>query len=66
MTFRALNDGAIRRYLARVNPLDKAGAYGIQEEGDLIVEKINGSYSNVMGLPVERLQAELRAWDMQP
>jgi septum formation protein len=45
-----------------VNPLDKAGAYAIQEEGDLIVEKIAGSYTNVVGLPVERLQAELQAW----
>jgi septum formation protein len=45
-----------------VNPLDKAGAYAIQEEGDLIVEKIVGSYTNVVGLPVERLTAELQAW----
>ena len=46
----------IRRYLNRVNPLDKAGAYAIQEEGDLIVEKIAGSYTNVVGLPMERLE----------
>ena len=45
----------IRRYLQPVNPLDKAGAYAIQEEGDVIVEKIAGSYTNVVGLPVERL-----------
>ena len=53
---------SIRRYLTKVNPLDKAGAYAIQEEGDLIVEKIAGSYTNVVGLPVERLQTELQAW----
>ena len=52
----------IRRYLNRVNPLDKAGAYAIQEEGDLIVEKIVGSYTNVVGLPLERLGRELEAW----
>ena len=45
-----------------MNPLDKAGAYAIQEEGDLIVEKIAGSYTNVVGLPLERLETELEAW----
>ena len=48
--------------LTRVNPLDKAGAYAIQEEGDSIIQEISGSYTNVVGLPVERLTAELRAW----
>jgi septum formation protein len=62
VTFRPLDAVKIRRYLTKVNPLDKAGAYAIQEEGDLIVEKIAGSYTNVVGLPVERLQSELQAW----
>lgn len=62
VTFRPLDAVKIRRYLTKVNPLDKAGAYAIQEEGDLIVEKISGSYTNVVGLPVERLQSELAAW----
>jgi septum formation protein len=60
--FRALTTGQIQNYFAKVNPLDKAGAYAIQEHGDLIVEEISGSYSNVVGLPVERLQEELNAW----
>lgn len=62
VTFRPLDAVKIRRYLTKVNPLDKAGAYAIQEEGDLIVEKIAGSYTNVVGLPMERLQSELHAW----
>jgi septum formation protein len=62
VTFHPLDDVKIRRYLNRVNPLDKAGAYAIQEEGDLIVEKIAGSYTNVVGLPMERLTVELEAW----
>ena len=62
VTFQALDGVKIRRYLAKVNPLDKAGAYGIQEESDLIVEKISGSYTNVVGLPLERLHAELGEW----
>ncbi|MGO8931077.1 MAG: Maf family protein [Limisphaerales bacterium] len=62
VTFHPLDGVSIRRYLNLVNPLDKAGAYAIQEEGDLIVEKIAGSYTNVVGLPLERLTAELSAW----
>ncbi len=60
--FRPLDAVLIRRYLTRVDPLDKAGAYAIQEEGELIIENLDGSYSNVVGLPVERLRAELAAW----
>ncbi|MGA3284433.1 MAG: Maf family protein [Verrucomicrobiota bacterium] len=62
VTFRSLTAGQIDIYLARVDPLDKAGAYAIQEHGDLIVAEISGSFSNVVGLPVEQLQAELSAW----
>jgi septum formation protein len=62
VTFHPLDAVKIRRYLTRVNPLDKAGAYAIQEQGDLLVEKIAGSYSNVVGLPVERLRSELEEW----
>jgi septum formation protein len=62
VTFHLLDGVKIRRYLNLVNPLDKAGAYAIQEEGDLIVENIVGSYANVVGLPLERLALELEAW----
>ena len=62
VTFQPLDAVKIRRYLNHVNPLDKAGAYAIQEQGDLIVQKISGSYSNVVGLPVERLRLELESW----
>jgi septum formation protein len=63
VTFRPLDAVKIRRYLARVNPLDKAGAYAIQEEGDEIIEKTSGSYTNVVGLPLERLRSELSSWN---
>ena len=62
VTFRQLHSGQIRRYLSKINPLDKAGAYAIQEEGDAIVKAISGSYSNVVGLPLEQLTAELAQW----
>lgn len=60
--FHPLTAEQIRKYLARINPLDKAGAYAIQEHGELVVAEISGSYSNVVGLPVERVREELRAW----
>lgn len=63
VTFRTLDSVQIQRYLIQTNPLDKAGAYAIQENGDLIVEKISGSYTNVVGLPVEMLREELGRWD---
>ena len=65
VTFRSLHSGQIRRYLAKINPLDKAGAYAIQEDGDDIVKHISGSFSNVVGLPVERLEEEMREWLIQ-
>jgi septum formation protein len=65
VTFHALDASAIRRYLNKVNPLDKAGGYAIQEDGDQIVEGISGSYTNVVGLPLERLTAEMQAWVSQ-
>lgn len=52
VTFLPLDDAEIDAYLALVNPFDKAGAYGIQEHGERIVASIQGSFDNVMGLPV--------------
>lgn len=60
--FHNLTEAKIRSYVGRVHTLDKAGAYAIQEEGEMIVESIEGSYTNVVGLPVERLREELRLW----
>jgi septum formation protein len=62
VTFRPLDRKQIRNYLEAIQPLDKAGAYAIQVKGDLIVEKVAGSFSNVVGLPVERLKTELQSW----
>ena len=62
VTFRPLTAGQIQDYLSKTNPLDKAGAYAIQEHGDMIVSEISGSFSNVVGLPVERVEEELAAW----
>src|SRR5690606_19240445 len=48
--FRDFDDAVIDAYLGKVNPLDKAGAYGIQEHGEMLVEEILGNFDNVMGL----------------
>ena len=60
--FRPLTAEEIRRYIATGEPMDKAGAYGIQGLGALLVEGIRGDYFNVMGLPVLRLARMLRGF----
>lgn len=55
VTFRSLTGEEIERYIATGEPMDKAGAYGIQGYGALLIEGITGDYYNVMGLPVCRL-----------
>ncbi len=58
--FRRLEDDEIESYVAGGEPLDKAGAYGIQGAAARFVESVNGSHSNVVGLPVEQVLAMLR------
>ena len=60
VTFRQLSDAEIDAYVATGEPMDKAGAYGIQGGAALFCEKLNGDYYNVMGLPVCRLGIMLR------
>ncbi|MBR4425767.1 MAG: septum formation protein Maf [Oscillospiraceae bacterium] len=58
--FRELDDGEIRRYVATGEPLDKAGAYGAQGLASLFVERLEGDFFNVMGLPLCALGRLLR------
>ena len=57
--FRPLSEKEIQKYVQSGEPMDKAGAYGIQGRGALLVEKIHGDFFNVMGLPVLRLSRML-------
>ena len=57
--FRPASEKELLAYIATGEPMDKAGAYGIQGMGALLVEKINGDFFNVMGLPVLRLSRML-------
>lgn len=66
VTFRRLGPGEIREYLSSIHPFDKAGGYAIQDGGHTIIECIHGSYSNVVGLPLERLREELAGWLGRP
>jgi septum formation protein len=58
VTFKSLSEDTIRDYLARTHPLDRAGAYDIDENGDLLIDRYCGSYTNIMGLP----EAPVRDW----
>ena len=51
----------LKRYLGRIHPLDKAGAYAAQDDNGEMIKRVQGSYANVVGLPMERLREELAA-----
>lgn len=60
--FKVLDHATIELYHSLINPMDKAGAYAIQEESQMIIEAIRGSWTNVKGLPLEQVQIELAAF----
>jgi len=64
--FRKLDRAKIDNYVTRVNPLDKAGAYAAQGFGSEIIEKIDGSYTNVVGLPMEKTIPALAEFGIEP
>ena len=57
--FNNLSDELITRYVDTLSPLDKAGGYGIQDKDFHLVDHIEGSYSNIVGLPIEELKKDL-------
>jgi septum formation protein len=65
VTFRDLSDGEIAAYIATGEPMDKAGAYGIQGYGATIVERVDGDYFAVMGLPLNRLTRLLESLGLE-
>jgi septum formation protein len=64
--FRRLSKAAIEDYLVKIDPLDKAGAYAAQGSGAEIIAKIEGSFTNVVGLPMEKTVAALAKFGIRP
>lgn len=62
--FRSASQDELMRYIQTGEPLDKAGAYGVQGKGALLVEKIDGDFFNVMGLPLLRLSRMLQEFQI--
>lgn len=62
--FRPLSTAMVESYLSLVHVMDKAGGYAIQEHGEMIIESIQGSFSNVMGFPVEKTTPVLTNWGL--
>jgi septum formation protein len=66
VAFRPVSESLARAYVAQGESLDKAGAYGIQGRGSLLVERVEGCYHNVVGLPLHRLGRMLEAAGLGP
>ena len=64
--FRKLEPAEIDAYIVSGNPLDKAGAYGIQSQAALFIEEIRGSYSGVVGLPLYETGLLLKSFGFNP
>ena len=62
--FRAATEAELRAYIRGGEPMDKAGSYGVQGQGSLLVERIDGDFFNVMGLPVLLLSQMLQSFDI--
>ena len=65
VTFRCLSDDEILSYISSGEPMDKAGAYGAQGKGALLIEKIDGDFFNVMGLPISKLSLMLKEFGVR-
>lgn len=66
VVFKKLSPRTIENYLGTIDPLDKAGGYAAQGNGGMIIAKITGSRSNVIGLPLEKTSAALRRFQVRP
>lgn len=63
--FRELNEEEIEHYIQRESPLDKAGAYGIQDQSAIFVDKIDGCFYNVVGFPLTKFYRTLKSFEVR-
>ncbi|MGH8017320.1 MAG: Maf family protein [Opitutaceae bacterium] len=66
VTFLELDDAAIDRYIEATHPFDKAGAYGIQDRGEWIIARSEGSFTNIVGLPLDEIREILTRLGFPP
>lgn len=66
VVFYPMSEEEIQRYVDTKEPMDKAGAYGIQGKAGIFVREIHGDYNNVVGLPAARLYQELKEMGINP
>jgi septum formation protein len=66
VTFRRLAAPEIEDYIGRINPLDKAGGYAAQTDPGSIIESVSGSFTNVIGLPMEKVSTALAQFEVEP
>ena len=66
VTLKPLSDAQISRYHALIDPLDKAGAYAAQSAAELVIQRVEGSFENVVGLPLARVQQALARFEVFP
>ena len=59
VVFKKLSEEITRDYMSKVDVMDKAGSYAVQEHGEMIIEQVRGDYDNVVGLPVAQLLGKL-------
>ncbi len=66
VVFKTISEETIRSYMAKVNVMDKAGSYAVQECGEMIIESVSGDFSNVVGLPQALVLEQLQSFGLQP
>lgn len=66
VVFKDIDETTIRDYMSKVHVMDKAGSYAVQECGEMIIEKVEGDFSNVVGLPQSLVLEQLKSFGLQP
>lgn len=66
VVFKEIDEAVIRNYMQKVNVMDKAGSYAVQDCGEMIISEVRGDFSNVVGLPQALVLEQLESFGLQP